>query len=808
MSTFNPTLPNTSFIGNNDFTWWLGTVENADDRDAKLGRVKVNILGFHKPRETPENLPWAIVAAPTSAAMSNGVGYAGNQLKPGSFVVGFFLDYPDCQQPVVLGSLLSKIKPVFEKDSQSSKDYPRGYNNVVKSLNASDRGQSAESLANFDGSGPASTSVAAATAIHSSANPSGTLKEVPVADGKNGGDQTLDSNISYAIGNIANTFSQIRVVNEAETTLRDDIDSEEQTIPVETTEGFPHIGILQIEDELVGYTNKEGNKFVLAKRGLDGTTEIKHEKEVTVKLIKKSDYLGVEGAEEGDIFGAFTDTLVDLKLVVDTNLAFIKHSLWWLVNQIKSFLIGQITKILNAIGISAISPFPMFGKILTDAIMFILREIACILDENLIDTLMGLISDAIDSLVQAALDVVDFISCLFDAVFNAIFSILDIAKEIIATVKDIVSVFSSVGEISDVESLADFKITSVLDFIFALLGIGCNRDTNNPYTLSFSSCPIANLTSCSVGNNTVNFRASGIKGRWNPEYSKIIGTFSETGTMIVMDDTPYNSRLVIEHGPSKSGIHVYDNGDVRISNTHRKTEVTVKDHEIIVHGNAAMVVDGNYNLKVGGDYHLEVLGTYNVAVNQESKVTYSGEHKTFFKNDSRLEANNGLAIVASKIGLSASGQYELQTPIATTWTTEQNHFALGSYNITCLYFNKFIGLNSTKLVAGNNVSTRVGNNYSQGIGLSNVFQTGIENEWWGGKHSQVGMGIWSENKLSVDQQSTIGVTAFTKAAVSTEAITGASFKSTTGLLSDSAQGIFLNNSAAIKFDTAPIVSIN
>ena len=73
MSTFNPTLPNTSFIGNNDFTWWLGTVENADDRDAKLGRVKVNILGFHKPRETPENLPWAIVAAPTSAAMSNGV---------------------------------------------------------------------------------------------------------------------------------------------------------------------------------------------------------------------------------------------------------------------------------------------------------------------------------------------------------------------------------------------------------------------------------------------------------------------------------------------------------------------------------------------------------------------------------------------------------------------------------------------------------------------------------------------------------------------------------------------------------------
>ena len=32
MSTINPTLPTTSFIGNDDFTWWLGTVKNADDR--------------------------------------------------------------------------------------------------------------------------------------------------------------------------------------------------------------------------------------------------------------------------------------------------------------------------------------------------------------------------------------------------------------------------------------------------------------------------------------------------------------------------------------------------------------------------------------------------------------------------------------------------------------------------------------------------------------------------------------------------------------------------------------------------------
>jgi len=72
MSTVNPTLPTTSFIGNGDFNWWLGTVKNNDDSEAKLGRVKVCILGYHRPEESPENLPWAMVMQPTDNAASNG----------------------------------------------------------------------------------------------------------------------------------------------------------------------------------------------------------------------------------------------------------------------------------------------------------------------------------------------------------------------------------------------------------------------------------------------------------------------------------------------------------------------------------------------------------------------------------------------------------------------------------------------------------------------------------------------------------------------------------------------------------------
>ena len=815
MSTFNPTLPNTSFIGNNDFTWWLGTVENADDRDAKLGRVKVNILGFHKPRETPENLPWAVVSAPTSAAMANGAGSAGNQLKPGSFVVGFFLDYPDCQQPVVLGTLLSKIKPITEKDSQQSKDYPRSYNNTINNLVANDRGQPAEALANKDGNGTISDSVAAASAAHSAANPSGKLDKIPIADGINGGDKTLDSNISYAINNIAQMLQQIKLIDkDLETKLDREIDREEQTIPVESTEGFPPRGLLVIEDkdgltELVGYNNLSESKFVLAKRGFDRTERRKFEEGDVVKLIRKSEYLGAESDDDsdGDIMGILTDTIVDVKGVFDANLRFIEDALYWIVNQIKSFLIGKVSEILNAIGIAASSAMPMFGKVLTDAIIFIIKEIVCNLDQNLIDALMSVIEDALNELLSAALGLLDSIKCLFDAVFEAIFSILDIASDIISVVNDIASGFSSAADIGAVDSLSSFNVTSVLETIFNLLGIGCNnRDINDPFNLSFSSCPIASIT-CGSNDPVISFKGTGIAGRWNPEYSKIIGTFSETGTMVAMDDTPYNSRLVIEHGPSKSGIHIYDNGDVRVTNSQRKTEVVIKDQEVVIHGNATTVVDGDYNLKVGGNYHLEVLGQYNVLVNKESTLTYAGDHFSLYKMDGRLEASNGLALVGSKVGVSASGQYELQTPIHTSWCTEVNHFALGSYNLMVLYYNKFVGLNNLSAITGNKVATRVGTNYDFGLGISDKSQVGIESEWWGGKHNQIGMGIWTENKLSIDQQTTTGVTSVNKFALSQESVTGAMFRSTQGLLADNAVGIGLNSSEAIQNILAPIVNI-
>jgi hypothetical protein len=743
MSTINPTAATSNFIGNGDFTWWLGTVLNADDKDAKIGRVKVNILGFHRPQEKPENLPWAHVMAPTDSAGANGVGSAGNQLKPGSFVVGFFLDYPDCQQPVVMGTLLSKITGVYEPNSQERLDYPTGFPNSIQNFNSdsSDRGQSRHALAGKDAT--VSQTVAAAAAPHSAANPSGAVKDIPIADGKNAGEKTLDSNLSYAVGNIVTTVAQLKLINKnASTKLSVDIDAEEQTIPVEDTSKFPVRGILQVGSEKIAYNNKGTKKFVLAKRGALNTNPSKHDRRTVVTLIPKSEVIGGTSeatSEKGDVMGTFVDNLVDLKKVIDTNLEFIKDSLWWLVNEIKSFLMSQITRILNAIGLSAISPVPFFGKLLTDVIILILREIACIFEKSLIDALFSVIEDAIMSVVDRILDAIEAVQCIFDSIFSSIFGIFDLVSSIVDMVSDIVSAISSVGDITNISSDTQLNVTGILDFILSLLGIGCNKDTRDPLSLTFSSCPIASLANCSP-QNLFDVQLQGIPGRWNPEYSKIMGTFSENGSMFAIDDTTYSSNMEIRHGPSKSGITIQENGDVKITNSSGKVEVTIKDEEIVVHGNYKVTVDGDYHLKVGRDMHVEVLGMYNLSVNRESKVTYAGEHNCYYKNDAKLEANNGLALVASKLGISCSGQYQLNSPILTTVTTEQNHVNAGSWNLYSTFQNDFIATSAFKIV-----------------GLTNVFMDGgINTQLTAGQYFEGTGGSWSGIKLGISDETTIG----------------------------------------------------
>ena len=119
-------------MGLDGFVWFIGVVENRND-PAKLGRVQVRCLGFHTEDLTDipsEDLPWAHVMMPVTDPSMQGLGNTPSFLVEGSWVVGFFRDANEKQQPVIMGSLPGN--PLNEADitkgfNDLSGNYPSEY---------------------------------------------------------------------------------------------------------------------------------------------------------------------------------------------------------------------------------------------------------------------------------------------------------------------------------------------------------------------------------------------------------------------------------------------------------------------------------------------------------------------------------------------------------------------------------------------------------------------------------------------------------------------------------------------------------
>ena len=95
------------FMGLDGFVWFVGVVENRND-PAKLGRVQVRCLGYHTEDlvDIPsKDLPWAHVMHPVTDPSMQGLGNSPTFLVEGSWVVGFFRDANEKQQPIIMGSL-------------------------------------------------------------------------------------------------------------------------------------------------------------------------------------------------------------------------------------------------------------------------------------------------------------------------------------------------------------------------------------------------------------------------------------------------------------------------------------------------------------------------------------------------------------------------------------------------------------------------------------------------------------------------------------------------------------------------------
>ena len=110
------------FMGLDGFVWFTGVVEDRND-PSQLGRVKVRCLGFHTDNKDDiptADLPWAHIMHPVTNPSVQGLGQTPSFLVEGTWVIGFFSDAKEKQQPIIMGTL-----PGYP---QSTPDITKGFN--------------------------------------------------------------------------------------------------------------------------------------------------------------------------------------------------------------------------------------------------------------------------------------------------------------------------------------------------------------------------------------------------------------------------------------------------------------------------------------------------------------------------------------------------------------------------------------------------------------------------------------------------------------------------------------------------------
>ena len=136
-------------MGKDGFVWWQGVVEDRHD-PLFLGRCRIRILGWHTEDKTDmptEALPWSYPVQPITSAAQTGVGISPTGPVEGTWVVGFYRDGEQAQEPVFFGTLggipelpsvpnvgfndprgdFDDIHPDLE-DKPDAKDDPLGFN--------------------------------------------------------------------------------------------------------------------------------------------------------------------------------------------------------------------------------------------------------------------------------------------------------------------------------------------------------------------------------------------------------------------------------------------------------------------------------------------------------------------------------------------------------------------------------------------------------------------------------------------------------------------------------------------------------
>jgi len=125
-------------MGKDGFNWFVGVVEDRQDPQT-LGRLRVRCLGYHTEgldKLKTEDLPWAHVMNPITSATVSGLGQSPLGAVEGTWVVGFFQDGSDAQQPIIIGTLPGK--PTDLPDTTSKKGFMDTSGNYPKYKDESD----------------------------------------------------------------------------------------------------------------------------------------------------------------------------------------------------------------------------------------------------------------------------------------------------------------------------------------------------------------------------------------------------------------------------------------------------------------------------------------------------------------------------------------------------------------------------------------------------------------------------------------------------------------------------------------------
>lgn len=115
-------------MGKNGFVWFHGVVEDVDD-PLMMGRVRVRCFGFHtgdKDLLPTDSLPWATTLQPITSAAVSGKGRSPTGVLTGSWVVGFFRDGINCQDPIIIGTFAAYPEP--DPDTGKMSNPKEGFN--------------------------------------------------------------------------------------------------------------------------------------------------------------------------------------------------------------------------------------------------------------------------------------------------------------------------------------------------------------------------------------------------------------------------------------------------------------------------------------------------------------------------------------------------------------------------------------------------------------------------------------------------------------------------------------------------------